>query len=112
MNEKNTRLDLFIIFFLLTEYVIWIERNQHAKKLKKKLSRGGANMDFESIRFRNILTRQDRQFRMPGSCHADKFQPSLLAPKKLFRATLNYFFRNAKLRFASKVVKYFGFDKK
>lgn len=45
-------------------------------------------MEVEIFKFRNILTRQNRQLRMPGSCHAGKFHPSLRAPKKLFRATL------------------------
>ena len=77
------------------------------KKQRKKLPHGIGNMDIESFRFLNILTKQDRQLRMPGSCLTGKFQPSLRMPKKnLFRATFNSF--NTPLLYRYNVYKYVG----
>ena len=40
---------------------------------KKKLPNGSGSVDVVSFKLYNIFTRQDRQLRMRGSCHVDKF---------------------------------------
>ena len=88
--------------FIPVPYLSTMELKKKCMKILKKKNTfwtckkksGSGNVDVESSKFRNFLTRQDRQLCMPGKCHAGKFQPSLCASKRLLQATLTAVIRH------------------